>query len=76
MTVSVDGVKNPLVNSDHVYELVLLGTFFETIFTRAGAPSCDEFNARFVSTGRLQEIFDVCIIASFPSMGRLLTMVT
>lgn len=49
----------PRVNSDHIYELNLLGLFFADALNMPGAPDCDELNEKFVDTGKLQELFDV-----------------
>lgn len=43
---------------DHVYEVQLLGYFFEYALGLPNALTCEEFNKIFVDTGRLQRVFD------------------
>lgn len=54
----------PWVNSDHVFELSLLGSFFGYALNLPGAPSCADFNTYFVDNGLLQQIYDVCVLQS------------
>ncbi|KAJ8607648.1 hypothetical protein MRB53_040167 [Persea americana] len=68
---SASGKGVPYVNSDHVYELRILGDFFSYALEQSDAPTCDDFNTAYVNDGKLQSLFDLTPNVNHPNFAAI-----